>query len=239
MKKILFILNLILISLLISFPSYALEGDIVGPDVIYKEADKILTLSTITPLYSSTLGEITILNDVYTGHGDVPGIYEIELGVSGQVITKTIDVSVRSTIGNVIAVTQTGESYTIILHKNYILTQNDIVDILVNVQMISYSSTTEIYILTDTYSANKDAPGSYIFEFHLANATGFEDTYEITIQVNDSEKLLPDIIETEVNVSSVLKNILYISLSLGALVGTLYLIRKVSRKAKARKGVFS
>jgi hypothetical protein len=223
---------------LVSIPTYAVEGDIVGPDVIYKEADRVLTLSTILPLYSSTLGDVTVLSDTYTGYGDRPGIYTLQLGVEGFPNTKTVDISVRSTIGNVIAVTQTLDEYTIILHKNFLLTQNDIIDILVNVQMISFTSTTEIFILTDTYSDNKEAPGTYLFEFHLANSAGFEEVYVVNLQVNNSEKLLPDIVESTVSLNAVLESILYVVLSLALLVGILYIIRNLSRKARSRKGVF-
>ena len=237
MKKIFIFFNLILLTSLFTITSYGAEGDIVGPDVIYKEANKVLTLSSIIPLYSSSLDEIEVLNDNYTGFGDVPGIYTINLGVANNTQTKQIEVSVRNTIGNVIAVTQTGDSYTIQLHKNFLLTQNDIIDVLVNVQMFQYTSTTEIYILTDTYSDNASAPGTYMFEFNMANAAGLEALYEVYIQVNNTEKLLPDIVEETTDVSNVLQNIFYIALSIGALIGSLYLIRKLSRSAKARKGL--
>jgi len=239
MKKILILLNLILFVLLLAFPVHAAEGDIVGPDVIYKESERVLTLSTILPLYSSSLGDVEVLDDNFTGFGDIPGIYTIQLGVVDQpLITKTIEVSVRNTIGNVIAVTETDDVYTIILHKNYILTSNAIVDILVNVQMIEYTSTTEIFILTDTYKDNQESPGTYTFEFHLANAAGFEEVYLVYLQVNNTEKLLPDIVETKVNIGDVFVNIFYVTASLAALVAVLYGIKRLSRKAKARKGVF-
>ena len=236
MKKILLLFNLIIIAFFFSLPTYALEGDIVGPDVVYKEADRVLTLTTILPLYSSTLGDIEVLDDAYTGFGDIPGIYTINLGVVGGIQEKLIDVSVRNRIGNVIAVTQTGEDYTIILHKNYLLTQNDIIDVLVNVQMITYNSTTEIYILTDTYSDNSASPGTYTFEFHLANSAGFEQLYEVAIQVNNTEKLLPDIVEVETSASTIILNIFYVVVTVVAVLFAIVMIKKMSVKAKRMKG---
>ena len=238
-KRICYIVLMLLASLsVLSLNLHAAEGDIVGPDVIYKESNRILTLSTILPLYSSSLGDVTIKQDAYTGFGDKPGLYSILLGVAGQTQEKNITVSVRNTIGNVIAVTKTDDLYTIVLHKNYVLTQNDIVNVLVNVQMITYTSTTEIFILTDTYTANRESPGLYAFEFHLANAAGYEEVYLVNIQVNNSEKLLPDIVETRLNFTTVVKNVFYIILSVLALVGVLILIAKLSKRAKARKGIF-
>lgn len=234
MKKLLILFNLIFAIILLSPFSYAAEGDIVGPDVIYKESDRVLTLSTILPLYSSTLGEIEVLNDNYTGFGDVPGIYTVELGVDGQVITKTIEVSVRSTIGEVIAVTQTLEEYTIILHKNFLLTQNDIIDVLVNVQMITYTSTTEIYILTDTYKDNRDAPGTYVFEFYIADASGNEDTLTINIQVNDTEKLLPDIVEVS-DSTQFWHDVFMFSVYVLAAVVAIILVRQFSKRRRGFK----
>lgn len=239
MKKLLLLINLILLFTLITLPTSAAEGDIVGPDVIYKESDRVLTLSTILPLYSSTLGDVEVAIDNFTGYGDTPGIYTIGLRVvDNPSVTKTIEVSVRNTIGNVIAVTSTGDEYTIILHKNFILTQNDIVDVLVNVQMITYTSTTEIFILTDTYSDNRESPGTYVFEFHLANAAGFEQVYLVNIQVNNTEKLLPDIVEVKLDFTDVILNTVYILGGLAALVTVLLGIKKLSRKARQRKGVF-
>ena len=179
MKKL--IIMLIGFSALIAPMSmtYAVGEEIAGPDVVFKQADKILTITNILDLYSSELGDITVESDAYTGHGDVPGNYAVTLGVSETEVTKDISVNVRQTIGPVIAVTVTAGSYEIIL------------------QYIVVTSSTQITVLTNTYTANASAPGNYTFEFYLATTSGVEETYLVTLQVNDTETLNPDIVLDE------------------------------------------
>jgi hypothetical protein len=197
MKKL--IIMLIGFSALIAPMSmtYAVGEDITGPDVVFKQADKILTITNILELYSSELGEIEVTSDAYTGYGDVPGNYAVTLAVSETEVTKDISVNVRQTIGPVIAVTVTAGSYEIILHKNTTLTANQIIDVLINVQYIVVTSSTQITVLTNTYTANASAPGNYTFEFYLATTSGVEETYLVTLQVNDTETLNPDIVLDE------------------------------------------
>jgi len=167
---------------------------IEGPEVIYKQANRVLTISTILPLYTSTAGEVVVISDAYTGSGNIPGIYTIKLGVQGEEIEKDIQISVRNLIGNVIAVSKKNDNIKIHLHKSQELTPQAIINVLVNIQFITVNSTTEIAILTNTYSDNSNSPGTYVFEFHLATTAGTEETYEITLQVNDSEQLVPDVL---------------------------------------------
>lgn len=197
MKKL--IIMLIGFSALIAPMSltYAVGEEITGPDVVFKQADKILTITNILDLYSSELGDIEVTSDAYTGHGDVPGNYAVTLGVAETEVTKEISVNVRQTIGPVIAVTVTAGAYEIILHKNTTLTANQIIDVLINVQYIVVTSSTQITVLTNTYTANASAPGNYTFEFYLATTSGVEETYLVTLQVNDTETLNPDIVLDE------------------------------------------
>lgn len=193
MKKLIIIL-IILSALMLPTEVHAVGEDITGPDVIFKEADKILTISQILELYSSELGDVIATEDNFTGNGDATGNYAVTLGVSETSASKAISINVRQTIGSVIAVTVTDDAYEIILHKNTTLTPNQIIDVLINVQMIVVTSSTEITVLTNTYTANATAPGNYSFEFYLATTSGVEETYLITLQVNDTETLVPDII---------------------------------------------
>jgi hypothetical protein len=237
LKKIIILLVLLGTLPFLKLNTYASEEDvIVGPDVIYKEASRVLTLSTILPLYESIAGNVTVKTDNYTGFGDKPGIYQINLTVD-DTIFKMVDISVRQKIGNVIAVTQTDDQYRIILHKNNILTNNDIIDVLVNVQMITYTSTTEIFILTDTYTENNESPGLYAFEFHLANAAGYEETFIVEIQVNNTEKLTPDIQVERMNYQQLILNTLYTLGSIALFIGALYLIAKLNKRAKRKGGL--
>jgi hypothetical protein len=233
MKKI---LVLLLISMSFAF-NISAANEIVGPDVIYKPTDKVLTLSGIKALYSTQEeGDIEVIEDNYTGFGDKPGIYTIVLGVGA--FEKEIQVSVRN-IGNVVAVTRVVDDYTIHMFKNQSLTVNGIIDVLQNIQLITVTSTTEITILTNTYTDNMDAPGTYVFEFHLANTAGFEQTYEVNIKVSNSEKLLPDIVVNDR--STEFWNNLWLFFQPVAVIGLigmfLLVILKVKKRVKGRRAI--
>lgn len=192
MKKILSLLLLAILSLLFGITAKASTESITGPDVIYKQKDKFLTLSQILDLYSSNDGEVYAVNDSYTGYGDIPGIYDIVLGVQGTQIQRTITISVRNTIGNVIAVTNTDGAIAIHVYKNVTLTHQQIIDILVNIQYVSLTSTTQTQTITNSYTENANAPGNYVYEFRLMTTSGYENVYNITIKVSNSDELLPD-----------------------------------------------
>jgi len=114
------------------------------------------------------------------------------LGVSGTTTQETITISVRNTIGNVIAVTDTDGSIAINVYKNVTLTHQQIIDILVNIQHITITSTTQTQIITNSYTENANAPGNYIYEFRLMTTSGYEMLYDVTIRVSNSDELLPD-----------------------------------------------
>lgn len=192
MKRILSLLLLALISVVSGIRAEASTESITGPDVIYKQRDKFLTLSQILDLYSSNDGEVYAVNDSYTGYGDIPGIYDIVLGVSGSQNQRTITISVRNTIGNVIAVTSTDGAIAIHVYKNVTLTHQQIIDILVNIQYVSLTSTTQTQTITNSYTENANAPGNYVYEFRLMTTSGYENIYNITIKVSNSDELLPD-----------------------------------------------
>jgi hypothetical protein len=236
MKKILITLLLLFTFSFIGPKSYASTDEITGPEVIFKQYDKVLTLSHILPLYTSELGSINVLNDTFTGYGDKTGIYTITLGVENTQIQKVIAINVRQLIGDVIAVTKTNDLYTIHLHKDKILTPNDIIDVLVRVQYITVLSTTEISILTNTYTENSSSSGSYSFEFHLASTSGYENTYLITLNVKNTEQLIPDIL---VESPQILNNILSIFAYIIIAVSVIGVIAFANNKATKKKRGFS
>lgn len=173
-------------------PTDAASSDIIGPDVIYKQVDRYLVMSDILPLYSSTSGSIVIVSDEYTGYGDIPNLYDVVLGVENQTYTKSIIISVRQTIGDVIAVSKTGDLYTIHVNKDVTLSTTNIREILQNIQMIQVSSTTILQEITNTYKVNQNSPGNYIFEFRLISLNGIEEFHTINIRVSNTNQLVPD-----------------------------------------------
>lgn len=192
-------------------PTYASDIDLIGPDVIYKQTDRYLVMSEILPLYSSSSGDIEVLSDAYTGYGDIPHIYQVLLGVEGTEISRLIEISVRQTIGEVIAVTKTDDLFTIHVNKDVTLSVTNIREILVNVQMIQVTSTTILKELTNTYKVNSGSPGNYIFEFRLISLNGVEEFHTINIKVSNSDQLVPDdIIDPEPSSGQSLRGGLYV-----------------------------
>lgn len=191
MKKFLALILIILGAFTFGLRVDASEEGIVGPDVIYKQYDKVLTMSTIKDLYTASEA-ITVTYDEYTGYGNIPALYDVTL-TSGE-FTKDIVISVRQTLGEIIAVTLQNSEYTIHVYKNEILSPQDIINVLVRINYITVNSTTHISSLTNTYSENASAPGTYVFEFRLATTSGLEDIYQVNLRVTNTEELTPDIL---------------------------------------------
>ena len=233
MKKILTLLIVIFISFGIGIDVKAIDEEIIGPDIIYKQYDKVLTMSTIKALYQAP-EDIVVTYDEYTGYGDIPAIYDVTF--SSGILEKEIQISVRQTLGNVIAVTFQDDAYMIHVYKNIILSQDDIIDILVRINYITVTSTTGIFSLTNTYSENASAPGTYVYEFMLATTSGFESTHTVSIKVSNTEELTPDIELQPVDVNIFAINInsdLIIALAL--LIAVITIVYLKFKKKKGNK----
>lgn len=240
MKRIIAILILTLSMIMISILDqtvYAAEPEIIGPDIIYKQSDMILTMSQIKSLYSSSYGAIVVTEDDYTGNGDVPGIYEYTIGVEGQEFIKVAAVSVRLTIGNVIAVTEQDMIYSIHVYKSTILSPQDIIDVLVRIQLIVVNSTTHVTLLTNTYTENASAPGTYNFEFRLATTSGLESTHEVFIRVTNSEELTPEEIlvpEHSTDIADIVELVLLAILAVIVFAIAIYRVKKSKKRGKKK-----
>ena len=162
---------------------------IKGPSFIQKERLQVLTLSDILALYSSELGGVSIQSDYYTGNGAIVGIYEIELIASNglEQATKLIEIEVLNVIGfKVRAVT---DQVNIHISKANKLNPLDIISIHSKTGVVSLNQTSQMEILSDSYSANYNEAGTYIFEYRLMDASGIDKTVSCSITVYDSERL--------------------------------------------------
>lgn len=193
MKKI-----LVLVLLLMSFTSfqttYASSTGIIGPDVIHKEANKILTTSDILSMYQSSLGGITIQQDGYTGYGNILGSYYIMLYASDGTLaeTKEIEVRVISTLGDVQAVS---DLKNIHVTTEQSLSPSEIVYVLEKTGYVEITATTQMVILNNAYTGYEETPGTYLFEFRLVNAAGLDQIYLSQIIVKDAaDDFVPDVI---------------------------------------------
>lgn len=236
MKKITVLVLMILMIITAStITTYASSTDIIGPDVIHKQSNHILTISDIVSLYSSSHGTIGVAQDNYTGYGNVLGDHTLDLYVSDgtDVYTKQVIISVVSTLGNVKAVTDFKDIH---LRTDQVLTSSEIVYVLEKTGYVQITATTQMLILTDTYSANKTDPGQYTFEFRLVNSAGLDQIYTSFIYVSDETNLfIPDIVfEAPPSAFSSIWNVVVSIFYLAVFVGVGYVIYKVVSKPRKK-----
>jgi hypothetical protein len=216
--------------LLTAKTTYAIDDDIIeGPDIIYKQDDRVLVMSDIIDLFSYQDNELIILNDAYTGYGDIPGIYQVTVAAADdETIFKTFSISVRNYIGDITAVILEDETYTIYVSKDKELEKTDIIDVMVNINVITVTSQTQVNYLSDNYSDNSNAPGLYTFEFRIATTSGIEETYLMNILVSNSDTLIPDL-ELDPEPSWVSQNATIIFLGILISASIFILIKKVKK----------
>jgi len=194
MKKITVLVLLVLTALAGSFTTYASSTVIVGPDVIHKQYNHILTITDILSLYRSDLGAVTLSEDNYTGYGNILGVHTLQLYASNGTVADAHEVSINviSELGNVQAVTDYKDIH---LRINQILSPSDIVYVLEKTGYLQISASTQMMILSDTYTENSEIPGEYLFEFRMINSAGIDMTYLSKIYVSEDDNLfVPGII---------------------------------------------
>ncbi len=236
MKKIA-VLVLLLVSIFAgSIQVNASSTGITGPDVIHKQYNSILIITDIITLYSSELGPIQIMEDHYTGYGNILGAHDITLYVSDGELsdTKTIQIVVITELGNVTCVADYKDIH---LKTTQVLTPTQIVYILENTGYIEITSSTQMMILTNTYTENSETAGQYLFKFRLVNSAGIDAIYSSIINVSDDENLfisditfVPDASAGD-KVVDALITILYVAIFVGIIYVVYRLITKPRKKA--------
>jgi len=168
--------------------------DIIGPSIIHKQSNHILTISNILHLYASPHGDVVVQSDEFTGQGNVLGEHQIVLKVTDgeNEYLKDVSVFVIEELGDVKAVTDRKDIH---VGTSQELTPQSIVAILQNTGYVNITATTQMMILNDTYTENKDQEGQYVFEFRLINSAGDDEIYSSLINVSDSDGFfVPDIV---------------------------------------------
>jgi hypothetical protein len=235
MKKITVLVLLILSMIAGSLQVNASSTGITGPDVIHKQYNHILTIGNILSLYSSELGQIQVIEDNYTGYGNVIGTKTITLSASSGTTqaTKIVEIVIVNELGNVTAVT---DYKNIHLKDTQILTPSEIVYVLERTGYIDITSTTQMMILTNTYTGNSSQQGQYLFEFRLVNSAGVDQVYSSIISVSvDANLFVPDIIfeappSAFSKLWSLLESLFYLALIIGVGYGVYKLVTKPRKK---------
>ena len=233
MKKIAVLALLIMSIIASSIQVNASSTGIIGPSVIHKEQNKILTIADIPDLFASDLGVIQVADDQYTGYGNVLGSHWIQLFSTDGIThsTKDVEIIVIPSLGNVLAVT---DYKNIFVRSNQILTPSQIVQILENTGHLEITATTQMMMLTNSYSENAEIPGVYYFEFRLINAAGVNTIYSSTITVSEEDDpFIPDIVfEAPPSFFAKAWRSLEPFIYLGALGVVIYYVIKYKKKRK-------
>lgn len=198
MKKItVLILMIISILSLGRLPTRA-STVIIGPSVIHKAKNTVLPITDILDMYTSSLGDVSISIDGYTGNGNLVGEYLIEVYATDgtNIHSKEVTIVVLSSLpSKVRAIGNYSDIYT---NTSKALTlKDDIIPALEATGFITTSQTTVGYILINEYSSSYETPGDYLMQFRLLDASGYDETFEIVIHVKDSGTIPePDIVYT-------------------------------------------
>lgn len=238
MKKItVLILMIISILSLGRLPTRA-STVIIGPSVIHKAKNTVLPITDILDMYTSSLGDVSISIDGYTGNGNLVGEYLIEVYATDgtNIHSKEVTIVVLSSLpSKVRAIGNYSDIYT---NTSKALTlKDDIIPALEATGFITTSQTTVGYILINEYSSSYETPGDYLMQFRLLDASGYDETFEIVIHVKDSGTIPePDIVYTPPkSIIDKAMNIAIAFLSWGAVIVIGFVCYKIffSRKVKA------
>ena len=198
MKKITVLILMIISILSLGSITTRASTVIIGPSVIHKAKNTVLPITDILDMYSSSLGDVSISIDEYTGNGNLVGEYHIEVYATDgtNIHSKEVTIVVLSSLpSKVRAIGNYSDIYT---NTSKTLTlKDDIIPALEATGFISTSQTTVGYVLINQYTANYDTPGEYLMQFRLLDASGYDETFEIVIHVKDSGTIPePDIVYT-------------------------------------------
>jgi ABC-type cobalt transport system substrate-binding protein len=236
MKKLVLILSMIIIIFTSSIikVNASSASSIYGPDVIHKQQNHILTMADVLEFYHSPLGNIQVVEDSFTGKGNVLGTHTITLYATDNTIHsyKSVSIIVVSQLGSVRAV---GDYKNIYLKTNQVLTPEQIVRILEKTGYITITATTQMMTITNTYSSNAETPGVYLFEFRLVNSAGLNEIYSSVITVhNDTSNFIPDIVFTPPKGAlESIKLLFYFALVVGGLgIGVFYGFKQLKKFSK-------
>ena len=210
---------------------YAYSNDIDGPDIIYKDSTKNLSVKDILELYTAEDEMLEIISDGYTGKGDMPGIYQITIGIVNTFTTRTIEIHVKQTISDkAYAASLTNNKYQIYTTKDNVLSPREIVKVIERISTLQVTSGSGIKVHNDTYTENNTSPGLYLYEFTIVSPNGTQNTYPVDIHVRNTQSFNPDFtFEKDTTTSDILKIVLIV---LAVIIGLLLIVKMFKKKKK-------
>lgn len=209
MRKIFTLLILILTITSASGTALAVDlGDIVGPDVVYKENNEIVGITDIISLYSSVGGIIYADEDEYTNNGHILGDHRVLLKTTDGITEKSKEINVKVTVNKIpdVMVGEVSENafklVGISSTKYYFYTTNTktitselIAETLMNLGHLNIVKPMQRQILEDEYTENKSEAGTYSYVFRILDASGSIKNITSSIyviEVSDWDDFIPD-----------------------------------------------
>lgn len=176
-----------LFAVIFTSQSYAISGSISGPEMIHKAKNEILTMDDILKLYKSSDGQIIIVDDEFTGHGNQNGVYSITFSLyEYPSVYKLTEVHVVDDLGEATLVANQNEIY---VANDVKLNPSKIIDILQKTNYVQFNSTAAVSILNNSYTGNEENNGSYIFDFRIVTTSGTNTIYESIIRVHEPNNI--------------------------------------------------
>lgn len=254
MKKTILLMIILLTALTVLIrPVYAI-GDIIGPDVIYKDSNEIVNINDITSLYNAASAGILIHEDNFTGSGHIVGNHKITLKATDGLAEKfkeiTIivtynkipDVTIENTASNLFRlVGVTTNNYTFVTQNDKSITVETIRDTLINLNLLTIYGASSKNILLDTYTTNKETPGTYILNFRIMDTTGAIRTFNTNIVVqasaDDWQQLDPGGNSINLDfgfVGTIVSIIMAIAVAVGVVIVFKFMYKKFNKNVRKR-----
>ena len=130
---------------------------------------------------------IVALTDNYTGNGSKVGEYTITFQASdskGNKSTRIVTIVVQD---NLPPVWYIQDGVSIKLVPPTVLTQQQIVDLIIATGQLNITSQTRVMFKIDNYTGNESVPGVYMMTLGYSDTNGNEGEHELSITVLESE----------------------------------------------------
>lgn len=218
-----------------------------GPSVISTSNNTILTESDVRKqitahddIDGNLTGRIELVEDNFTGKGNVVGRYTIKYKVTdnaGNTETHTVIIERLDKIPPIIMVE---DGVSIRTNPNAPLTHQIIIDILQATGQVVVNASTSFSFPLDEYTGNEQTPGIYAMSVVARSTNGNESIHNLSITVLDDSEGGDDIIidgGDNIIIDFIIKNkvpIIIVVISLTA-IGAFYLFKTNNKKSKRRR----
>lgn len=194
MKKLVLIMFLLVSIMMVGSQPVFAVGEIIGPDIIYKDSNEIVSINDITSLYTSTEAVVIADDDGFTGNGHLVGDHQVILKATDGLLDKFKTITIKVTYNKIpdvegvnlfrlIGKYNQSNSFIFVTLQDKTVTLENIRDTLINLNQLSIVEPSSKSITSDLYTANKTMPGKYTFNFKILDATGVIRTINSDIKV--------------------------------------------------------